>query len=56
MNELSAHRLLTIHNLTYVLDLVCGARAAIEGGRFSRYVAEVRELRGNGSTYVEPPS
>jgi queuine tRNA-ribosyltransferase len=56
MNELSAHRLLTIHNLTYVLDLVSGARAAIEGGRFSRYVAEVRELRGNGSTYVEPPS
>ena len=56
MNELSAHRLLTIHNLTYVLDLVTGARTAIESGTFSAYVAAVGELRGSGSTYVEPLS
>jgi queuine tRNA-ribosyltransferase len=56
MNELSAHRLLTIHNLTYVLDLVSGARTAIELGTFSAFVAEVSELRGNGSTYKEPLS
>lgn len=56
MNELSAHRLLTIHNLAYVLDLVTGARTAIESGTFSAYVAAVGELRGSGSTYVEPLS
>ena len=56
MNELSAHRLLTIHNLTYVLDLVSGARTAIESGTFPAFVAEVGELRGNGSTYGEPLS
>jgi queuine tRNA-ribosyltransferase len=53
MNELSAHRLLTIHNLTYVLDLVSGARAAIESGTFGVFVEGVRRLRDNGSTYEE---
>jgi queuine tRNA-ribosyltransferase len=45
MNELSAHRLLTIHNLTYVLDLVAGAREAIVAGTFGTYVDMVRDLR-----------
>lgn len=45
MNELSSHRLLTIHNLSYVLDLVAGAREAIISGVFSQYVASVRASR-----------
>lgn len=45
MKELSAHRLLTIHNLCYVLDLVTGAREAIRLGRLERYVADVRSRR-----------
>ncbi|HEX6298835.1 MAG TPA: tRNA guanosine(34) transglycosylase Tgt [Acidimicrobiia bacterium] len=50
MNELSAHRLLTIHNLTYVLDLVSGAREAIESGALDEHIAKVSSQRGNGST------
>jgi queuine tRNA-ribosyltransferase len=50
MNELSAHRLLTIHNLTYVLDLVAGAREAIETGQLGEYVRASRGQRVNGST------
>jgi queuine tRNA-ribosyltransferase len=50
MNELSSHRLLTIHNLTYTLDLVAGARSAIAAGNLHVYVQEVRELRHDGST------
>ncbi|HEU4894688.1 MAG TPA: tRNA guanosine(34) transglycosylase Tgt [Acidimicrobiia bacterium] len=45
MNELSAHRLLTLHNLTYVLDLVAGARAAIETGSLGGYIDDVRSGR-----------
>ena len=41
MKELSAHRLLTIHNLRYTLDLVGAARQAIESGTFSDFVAGV---------------
>jgi queuine tRNA-ribosyltransferase len=50
MNELSAHRLLTIHNLTYVFDLVSGAREAIEKGTFNDHVASVNGQRSDGST------
>lgn len=50
MSELSAHRLLTIHNLTYVLDLVAGATDAIEGGTFTRYRDSVLSRRRDGST------
>lgn len=50
MKELSAHRLLTIHNLTYVLDLVADARSAIESGTFDGYVGSVREARADSST------
>ncbi|HUK94960.1 MAG TPA: tRNA guanosine(34) transglycosylase Tgt [Gaiellaceae bacterium] len=35
--ELLGHRLLTLHNLRFVLDLVAGARAAIERGEFASY-------------------
>jgi tRNA-guanine family transglycosylase len=50
MKEMSSHRLLTIHNLTYTIDLVAGARQAILDRRLSDYVAEVRGRRGDGST------
>jgi queuine tRNA-ribosyltransferase len=50
MKELSAHRLLTIHNLTYTLDLVAGARKAITEGNLSDYVTSVRESRTDSST------
>lgn len=50
MRELSAHRLLTIHNLTYTLDLVAGARAAIHEGTLSDYIGSTSELRRDGST------
>src|SRR5204862_558566 len=35
--ELLGHRLLTLHNLRFVLDLVAGARKAIERGELSSY-------------------
>jgi queuine tRNA-ribosyltransferase len=35
--ELLGHRLLTLHNLRFVLDLVAGARAAIERGELGTY-------------------
>ena len=50
MSELSSHRLLTIHNLTYVLDLVAGARRAVESRALHEYVVSVQGLRSNGST------
>jgi queuine tRNA-ribosyltransferase len=49
VKELSAHRLLTIHNLRYTLDLVAGARVAIESGTFFDFVAGVAKTRSNGS-------
>ena len=35
--ELLGHRLLTLHNLRFVLDLVAGARSAIERGELASY-------------------
>lgn len=49
MRELSSHRLLTIHNLHYTLDLVDRARAAIEDGQLQAFVERVRTSRANGS-------
>ncbi len=49
VKELSAHRLLTIHNLRYTLDLVAAARLAIESGTLSDLVTSVAETRANGS-------
>jgi queuine tRNA-ribosyltransferase len=37
--ELLGHRLLTLHNLRFVLDLVAGARSAIERGELGSYKA-----------------
>lgn len=54
MSELSAHRLLTIHNLTYVLDLVQGASDAIERGALDDYVAAARSTRAHGSHSTSP--
>jgi queuine tRNA-ribosyltransferase len=39
--ELTAVRLLCLHNLTYLYELMKEARAAIEQGRFERYSAGV---------------
>ena len=49
VKELSAHRLLTIHNLRYTLDLVAAARLAVESETFSDFVAATAETRANGS-------
>jgi queuine tRNA-ribosyltransferase len=38
--EILGLRLLTLHNLRFVLDLTAGARAAIEQGRLAPYAAE----------------
>jgi queuine tRNA-ribosyltransferase len=35
--ELLGHRLLSIHNLTYTLGLLAGARRAVEAGEFAAY-------------------
>lgn len=48
--ELLGHRLLSIHNLTYTLEVLAGARAAIAAGRFEEYrsgLAEARTTRGS---------
>jgi queuine tRNA-ribosyltransferase len=49
MKELSAHRLLSIHNLHYTLNLVGGAASAVEEGRLDAYVMGVRSSRLQGS-------
>ncbi|MFP3913541.1 MAG: tRNA guanosine(34) transglycosylase Tgt [Actinomycetota bacterium] len=46
--ELAVHRLLTIHNLSYTLDLVAGARTAILEGEFSRFREGVTRRRQAG--------
>ena len=38
--ELLGHRLLSLHNLRFLLDLTAGARAAIERGGFAVYKRE----------------
>ena len=35
--ELLGHRLLSLHNLRFLLDLTAGARASIERGEFAEY-------------------
>jgi queuine tRNA-ribosyltransferase len=42
-NELLGLRLLTLHNLRFLLELTAGARAAIERGALSAYKAEALE-------------
>lgn len=43
--ELSAHRLLTIHNLAYTIDLVAEAAAAIGEGTLAEFIGDVRRRR-----------
>ena len=49
MNEISSHRLLTIHNLHYTLGLLRDTRSAILDGRFTEFVAGIRSERAAGS-------
>jgi queuine tRNA-ribosyltransferase len=42
-NELLGLRLLSLHNLRFLIQLTRGARAAIEGGQFSTYKREALE-------------
>jgi queuine tRNA-ribosyltransferase len=50
--ELLSYRLNSLHNVTYYLALMAGARAAIAAGTFARYLAETRagwlELANDG--------
>jgi queuine tRNA-ribosyltransferase len=48
VNEITGSRLNTTHNLHYYLDLMRGARAAIEAGRFGDFAATVRKRRAAG--------
>jgi queuine tRNA-ribosyltransferase len=43
--EILAHRLLSIHNITHLCRLMAGAREAIEAGRFDAYRAEAAARR-----------
>ncbi len=44
--ELTAHRLLSIHNLTFTLDVVAGARASIAVGAFEKFRLDHLTRRG----------
>ncbi len=46
VNEPTASRILTLHNITFLNDLVADARAAIEAGRFSAFREQVNEVWG----------
>jgi len=41
--ELLGHRLLSLHNLRFLLDLTAGARAGIERGEFAAYKRDALE-------------
>jgi queuine tRNA-ribosyltransferase len=47
-NELLGLRLLTLHNLRFILELTADARAAIERGRFEAYKSEALERLAAG--------
>ena len=49
INEILGARLNTIHNLHFYLDLMRGARAAIEAGRFEAFARDLRRNRATGS-------
>ncbi|REK19360.1 MAG: tRNA guanosine(34) transglycosylase Tgt [Actinobacteria bacterium] len=49
MKEISAMRLLSIHNLRHLTDLMADARAAISSGRFGAFREEFLARRANGS-------
>jgi queuine tRNA-ribosyltransferase len=41
--ELLALRLLSLHNLRFLLDVTLGARTAIEAGRLADFIVEMRQ-------------
>jgi queuine tRNA-ribosyltransferase len=47
--EILGLRLLTLHNLRFVLELTAGARAAIEQGRLASYVTEALARLGDAA-------
>ena len=49
MGELSSHRLLSIHNLAYLIDLIADTRRAIEEQRFDEHAHELRSRRSGDS-------
>lgn len=49
VGEPTAWRLLSIHNLAFVLDLLAGARAAIADGRFDGYRKQIVEVWSVGA-------
>ncbi|WP_420444287.1 tRNA guanosine(34) transglycosylase Tgt [Candidatus Poriferisodalis sp.] len=46
VNEPTAGRILTLHNIAFLAELVADARAAIEAGRFSAFREQVNEVWG----------
>jgi queuine tRNA-ribosyltransferase len=48
VNEILGARLNTIHNLHFYLDLMRGARAAIEAGQFDAFARQLRARRAGG--------
>jgi len=48
VGELSAFRLITIHNLTYVFELMAGVRQAIAEGRFEAFAENALSRRELG--------
>ena len=55
-SELLGLRLLSLHNLRFLLDIVAGARAAIERGDLTRYVSDSIERLGAGEEGTPWPS
>jgi queuine tRNA-ribosyltransferase len=52
--EILGLRLLTLHNLRFVLELTAGARAAIEQGRLASHVAEALARLGDAARAPAP--
>ena len=46
VNEPTASRILTLHNIVFLSDLVAGARAAVEADRFAAFREQVNEVWG----------
>jgi queuine tRNA-ribosyltransferase len=54
--ELLGLRLLSLHNLSFLLDLTAGARTAIERGELSAYKAEALDRLGAAPAHAEESS
>ncbi len=49
--ELLGLRLLSLHNLRFLLDLTAGARAAIEAGRLADFTTDMRQRMGSSDRF-----